>query len=156
MLTTAVVLAAVGSGLLAGLYWAFSVAVVPALAREPDAAGAAAMQRVNQVILRPAFLVAFAGTPLVGVVAAVLAWPDDGPVRWWVLAGTALQVLASFVFTAAYHVPRNTRLDAVDAASPEGQAYWRTYVREWTRANHVRAAGCALAVAAYGWALHLG
>ena len=156
MLTTAVVLAAVGSGLLAGLYWAFSVAVVPALAREPDPAAAAVMQRVNQVVLRPAFLVVFAGTPLVGLVAAVLALLDGGPALPWVLAGTALQVLASFVLTATYHVPRNTRLDAVDPTSPEGQGYWRTYVREWTRANHVRAAGCAVAVAAYGWALHLG
>lgn len=132
MLTTAVVLAAVGSGLLAGLYWAFSVAVVPALAREPDPAAAAVMQRVNQVIVRPSFLVVFAGTPLAGLVAAVLAWLDGGPGVPSVLAGTALQVLASFVLTATYHVPRNTRLDAVDPTSPEGQGYWRTYVHSRT------------------------
>ena len=44
-----------------------------------------------------------------------------------------------FVETMVVNVPMNNTLDAVDPASDEGAAYWRTYLRRWTAWNHVRA-----------------
>ena len=49
----------------------------------------------------------------------------------------------------ACNVPRNERLKALTAESPAAHEYWRTYLREWTRWNHVRTAA-ALAAAACG------
>jgi uncharacterized membrane protein len=45
----------------------------------------------------------------------------------------------------AYHVPRNNALERLDPASPEAPAHWARYMREWTRANHLRAASGIIA-----------
>ena len=47
--------------------------------------------------------------------------------------------------TGFYHVPRNNKLDSVQADSPEGIAYWEVYQMEWVRMNHVRTIAPTLA-----------
>ncbi len=149
-----VLLSLLGSGLMAGLFFAFSVAVLPALASEPGPAGMAAMQRINVVIVRPVFLLVFLGTVVVALAAVVVTLLAGGwPSRPLVVAGTAGYLVASIGLTSGYHVPRNDRLAAADPATPEGAATWQTYVREWSRWNHVRALGCLLATACFAVAL---
>ena len=110
-----VLLSLLGSGLMAGLFYAFSVAVLPALASEPGPAGMAAMQRINVVIVRPVFLLVFLGTVVVGLAAVVVALVDgEWPSRPLVVAGTAAYAIASIGLTSGYHVPRNDRLAAAD------------------------------------------
>ena len=50
---------ALGCGLIAGLFFVFSVAVMQALARLPAAGGIAAMQSINSAMLNPLFLPVF-------------------------------------------------------------------------------------------------
>lgn len=131
--------ATVGAGLVAGVYAAFSVAVMPALRRRPAAEGVAVMQEVNRVIVNPVFLLLFLGTGVVAVVAAVL------DVR--AVTGAVLYVVGSIGLTAVANIPLNNALDA------EGQPVWARYLARWTAWNHVRAlattaATAALAVAA--------
>ena len=57
-------IAALGSGLIAGVFFAFSTFVMKALARLAPAEGIAAMQSINVVVLNPWFLGAFFGTAL--------------------------------------------------------------------------------------------
>ena len=156
LLAALVLLSLLGSGLVAGLFFAFSVAVVPALASEPGPAGMSAMQRINVVIVRPVFLVVFVGTALVAVAASLVALVTGAGPLAWTLVGTALYLVASVGLTAGYHVPRNDRLMAADPATAAGLAVWETDVEEWTRWNHVRAAGCVLATAAFAVALAVG
>ena len=59
--------AALGAGLMAGLFFAFSTCVMTALGRQPAPCGIAAMQAVNEVILNPVFLLVFMGTPAVSL-----------------------------------------------------------------------------------------
>ena len=54
--------ATLGCGLMAGLFFAFSVAVMKALERLPPAEGIVAMQSINVAILNPVFLTVFFGT----------------------------------------------------------------------------------------------
>ena len=61
-LVTLTFVTALGCGLIAGLFFAFSVAVMQALARLPAAGGIAAMQSINSAILNPLFLSVFLGT----------------------------------------------------------------------------------------------
>jgi uncharacterized membrane protein len=53
---------AVGAGLVAGIFFAFSSFVMKALDRLPPAQGIAAMQSINVAVLNPWFLGAFLGT----------------------------------------------------------------------------------------------
>ncbi|HEX4572527.1 MAG TPA: hypothetical protein VH184_18985, partial [Dongiaceae bacterium] len=55
-------LSALGSGLMAGLFFAFSAFVMAALGRIVPAAGIAAMQSINVTILNPLFFSVFFGT----------------------------------------------------------------------------------------------
>jgi uncharacterized membrane protein len=67
--------AALGTGLMAGLFFAFSVSVMGALARIQPSEGIAAMQSINRVILNPVFFLAFFGTALVClVIVAASLW----------------------------------------------------------------------------------
>jgi uncharacterized membrane protein len=135
---------AVGTGLMAGLFLAFSTAVMPALERLPAHEGAAAMQHINRDIQNPWFVVAFLGSTIAaGAVAVSTVWTWDEGSPGLRLAGGALFVLGNFVVTVAYHIPRNDRLD-------RSAAYWSTFLDEWVPANHVRtvlaASGCILLV----------
>ena len=65
-----VIAAVVGSGLVTGVLFAFSLVVMRALREMPPATGMAAMQRINVLILTPLFL----GTALLCVGIAALAW----------------------------------------------------------------------------------
>ena len=57
--------AALGTGLMAGFFFAFSDTVMGALRRLPQAAGISAMQSINVVVLNPLFFAVFFGTAAV-------------------------------------------------------------------------------------------
>lgn len=131
--------AALGGGLMAGFFFAFSNTVMKALARGAASSGIAAMQAINVVVLNPIFLGIFLGTGVVCaglIVVALMHWshPSSG---WW-LAGGTLYVIGNIVVTMTCNVPRNDALAKVEAARPESAEAWNTYVTEWTRWNHVR------------------
>jgi len=153
LLDVALLLALVGSGLMAGLFFAFSVAVMPALAHEPVPAAMTAMQRINVAIVRPVFLLVFVGTLVVAVAAAIFSVLDPDAATPWGVAGAVLYLVTSVGLTAGYHVPRNNALVAADPATAEGAGLWATYLREWVPWNHVRAIGCVLATASFAIAL---
>jgi uncharacterized membrane protein len=148
---------ALGCGLSAGALFAFSSFVMKALARLPAAQGAAAMQSINVVAVTPAFMTAVFGSALASVVVAVwalAAW--DGSYGPWLIAGSVLYLAGVIGVTMGYNVPRNDALAALDPATPEAEAYWARYLREWTGANHVRVLGGLAAVAAFTEALRVG
>ena len=148
LITAATVAAAVGSALVAGLMFAFSTSVMPALRRRPDAEGIAVMQTINSVILNPLFGLVFGGTTVLCLVLAITA-PFTTDVSHATLRGigSALYVVGTFGVTMVANVPMNNALDAVEPGSDEGATYWRTYLRQWTAWNHLRALlGTAAAV----------
>jgi uncharacterized membrane protein len=135
---------ALGCGLIAGVFYAFSSFVMPALSRLPAVQGVLAMQEINRMALTRPFLVVFVGTALSCVLLAVLSALDlsDARARWR-LVSCAAYLVGTFLLTIAYHVPRNEALDRVDATSLEAAARWGAYLAEWVPGNHARA-GAAL------------
>ena len=73
LVTSLLWLSAIGCGLLAGLYFAFSTFIMTALSRVPAPAGIAAMQSINAVILNLWFLPLFLGTTALCVLLAAAA-----------------------------------------------------------------------------------
>ena len=114
--------AAIGAGLMAGVYFAFSAFIMTALARLPDASGVAAMQSINRVILRSLFMPLFFATTIASLalaVVAVLRWGEPGAVP--MLAGGVTYVVGMFLCTAVCNVPLNNALDVVDPAGAEAE-----------------------------------
>ncbi|KWV92390.1 DUF1772 domain-containing protein [Erythrobacter sp. YT30] len=131
--------AALSAGIMAGVYFTFSVFVMRSLAELGDEAGARAMQSINRVILKSAFLPLFFASTLACAALVVLGLIGmAGPQSWAVIAGSAVYVIGMFVVTVIGNVPLNDRLDAVDPASAEAKAMWATYLARWTPFNHVR------------------
>ena len=140
LITAGTVAAAVGCALVAGLLFAFSTSVMPALRQRPAAEGIAVMQTINSTILNPLFGLVFGGTTVLCLVLAVTApFTTDESHATLRGIGSALYVVGVFVETMVVNVPMNNALDAVDPAGDEGASYWRTYLRRWTAWNHVRA-----------------
>ena len=93
-----------------------------------------------------ALMLVMFGTAVLSVALAVNALGnlDETASAYHLLAGGIFLIGVIFM-TGLYHVPRNNRLDRLQADSPEGTAYWTVYRREWTRMNHVRTIAPAIA-----------
>lgn len=123
---TITLIAAAASGLMAGLFFSFSVAVMPGLADLPAGHARDAMRRINVRIQNPVFLLVFAGN-------VVLCGIEVFQGR---IAGGLLYIVGSFLLTMVVNVPMNNRLERTD------DAYWPEYLRRWTIWNHVRGLAC--------------
>lgn len=142
-------IAALGCGVVGGIFYAFSTFVMKALARLPPAHGIAAMQSINVVVLNPAFMVALFGTALACVLLVVVALVEWGePDAIYLIAGSLLYLVGTIGVTAAFNVPRNDALAAVDPDSADGATQWARYVPGWTAWNTVRTVAAIAAAAA--------
>ncbi len=147
-------LAALGCGLMAGVFFAFSAFVMKALARFPPGEGIAAMQSINVAVVSPWFLAAFLGTGaacLLVMVSSLWRWHRPGTV--YVLVGGALYLVGSFLVTVAFNVPKNDALASVALADPDGVSLWASYLVTWTAWNHLRTAAALVAAASLTIAL---
>jgi uncharacterized membrane protein len=143
-------LAALGSGLIGGVFFAFSAFVMKALGRLPPASGIAAMQSINVAVLNLVFFAAFFGTALLCIllaIAALLGW--SAPAAIYLFAGSLLYLVGTILVTMVYNVPRNNRLAAVKADSAAGKSVWTEYLSGWTAWNHVRTAASLAASACF-------
>jgi uncharacterized membrane protein len=138
-----------GAGSIAGVFFAFSSFVMPALAKLPPTQGVAAMQSIDVAVLNRSFLSVFVGTAVLCSIGAVLSLPGwslaGSKLR---IAGSALYVVGTFLVTMACNVPLN---DALAKAPPESAAavqMWAQYVPQWTTWNSVRALAALAAAAA--------
>lgn len=144
MLTIAIVIAALGSGLIAGLFFAFSTFVMKALALRPPAEGMTAMVSINRVILRSLFMPVFFGTALLSIVIAIWALITRTPASPWLIAAALSYLLANIAVTMVWNVPLNNAIDRADPAA-DNSVLWAHYVDRWTRWNHVRTIACLAA-----------
>ncbi|MCZ6794067.1 MAG: DUF1772 domain-containing protein [Planctomycetota bacterium] len=141
-------LASLGCGLIAGLFFAFSVAVMRALARLPSAEGIAAMQSINVAIINPIFLAVFFGTAAacaLVIIASLLRWCELGVV--YLVLGSVLYLIGSFLVTVVFNVPKNNALASISPANPDSASLWANYLARWTAWNHVRTVAALAAMA---------
>lgn len=150
LLAPLTLISALGAGLVAGVFFAFSTFVMPALARLPAPAGIAAMQSINITVINPAFMGAFMGTALLCLGLALMAW-----LRWqqpgagFVMLGCLIYLLGSLGVTLVLNVPLNDQLAALDPAATDSAGFWSRYLVDWTRWNTLRTIASLLASAAF-------
>lgn len=153
-LFTLKLVAAVGCGLVAGVFFAFSTFVMPALARLQPSQGITAMQSINITAINPFFMIAVFGTAFACLVLAVFVlfkWQQLGAVP--LLVGALLYLVGTIGVTVAYNVPLNDALAIVNSNSAEGATLWAKYLNDWTLWNHVRTLASLAASALLMWAI---
>ncbi len=150
----ALLVSALGCGLMAGFFFAFSICVMKALGAIPPAHGVSAMRSINVAVINPWFLTPFFGMAVLSVllsIAAVFRWHEPGAA--YIAAGGLLYLLGTFLVTMLFNVPRNNALAAVAATSTEGAALWADYLIAWTKWNHVRTIAALASAASFSIAL---
>lgn len=133
--------AAVGSGLVAGIFYAFSSFVMGALGRLPPAQGIEAMQAINVIVINRSFMLAFFGTAILCLallVAAYLRWSDGSGKL--LLLGSLFYLVGTIGVTMVFNVPLNNALAGARPGTPEAATFWAHYLDRWTMWNTVRTA----------------
>lgn len=125
------------TALLAGVFFAFSVAVNGGLHRLKDEAYVQAMQHINVVIENPLFLLTFIGPVVLLPLMTWLTWAD-GTMRPLLLAGASLlYVVGTFGITMARNVPLNRRLALANAGKEAAKAR-AEFENPWNRLHAAR------------------
>lgn len=149
-MTSLVIAAIAGCGLIGGVFFAFSSFIMKSLARLPAATGIAAMQSINVVVLNRSFLGTFMGTAAISVFVAafwLLNWsPATSP---YFVSGAVLYFVGTFLVTMLGNVPLNNRLAAISASEPGAVSVWGHYVERWTRFNTLRTVSAMAAAMAF-------
>ena len=145
---------ALGCGVMAGVYFAFSTFIMTSLGRLDQTAGIAAMNAINVDIVRSLFMPLFLGTTVAGaalVAMGALRFSEPGSAS--MIAGGGLYVIGMFVVTVVFNVPLNDALAAVKPSTPEAGAVWASYLKDWVFWNHVRTIASGVASALFITAL---
>jgi uncharacterized membrane protein len=132
------VLATITSGLIAGLFFAFSCSVMLGLDGVEDRVFVDVMQRINRSIQNGLFGLVFMGALLSSAAVIVIDLVDGGAIDVRAMVGAAL-FLVSLLITFAVNIPLNNRLDAAGPVARADVAGARkAFEGPWVRWNHVR------------------
>jgi uncharacterized membrane protein len=146
---------ALGCGLMAGVFFAFSTFVMNALARLQPKQGLTAMQSINIAAINPLFMGIFLGTAATCIFIAgssLSNWYQ--PKSAYLLIGSLFYLVGAFGVTILCNVPLNDALAIADSDSTNGASLWASYLTNWTMWNHIRTISALLAAAAITIALH--
>lgn len=130
---------AICSGLMAGIYLAFSVVIMKSLATLTPDKGIEAMNAINRVILKTAFMPLFFGSTVIALLMLATTawfWGELGAAA--VLAAGLIYLLGMFCATAIFNVPLNNSLAEMNGTGEDAVRTWNRYLKHWTRWNTSR------------------
>ncbi|MEV0614620.1 anthrone oxygenase family protein [Nonomuraea sp. NPDC050404] len=127
-------------GALTGLFYTFSMSVMPGLNAIEPAQAEEAMRSINRKILNPWLYLVFLGSPIAALVAGFLA---PAPASLWFFAAAGVNFVGSFLVTVAINVPMNNALLA-------GNMTFKDYSPRWTAFNTLRTVACAAGLVLVG------
>ncbi len=147
---------AIGSGLIAGVFFAFSAFIMSAFSRIQQSDGIAAMQSINTIILGSLFMPVFLGTAFASLILvgfAVLDWGGLGSTA--TVAAGVIYLVGMFVCTIAFNVPLNNALANTEPTAADATELWTRYLGEWTFWNHVRTVSSLVACVLFVYVITL-
>lgn len=143
-----ITLATLLTGLIAGLFYAYSCSVNPGLGHLNDADYLNAMQSINRKIMNPVFFASFMGTLIVLPVATWFQYRSGLSTSFYLLlTATLFYVIGGFGITAACNVPLNEMLDKFDlrtASMADLARYRKDFEMPWNNFHQVRTIACIL------------
>lgn len=136
------ILALLSTGLSAGLFYAWSVSVIPGTKRMADHSYLEAMQQINRAILNPGFFAIFFGSLLLMLWSSYLEFKADlSPSFFFTLAALIVYIAGTVGVTAVGNVPLNEALDLIELnklGASELKMTRQAYELKWNRLHHVR------------------
>ena len=142
MTTTVTIIAVASTALMAGLWFAWAVSVIPGTLLVSDRTYVTTMQNINRAIINPGFILPLLLTPALLAIAGVAQWRSGDQRRGGLLlaaGGTYLVGVLGVTFGG--NVPLNNALDRVplaDSSDDELNRARTTYERPWNRWHGAR------------------
>jgi uncharacterized membrane protein len=145
-------IAILGTGLISGVFLAFSSFIMTAFGRLTSTAGISAMQMINVTVINPLFMTILFGTAALCLALTFVAWKTGGSANTTILVlAAALYIVGTIGITMAFNVPLNEILAAASATNPDSAQLWADYLQSWTFWNTIRGlAACASCAAFIG------
>jgi uncharacterized membrane protein len=127
------------TGLMAGLFYSWSVSVTPGIGRLGDREFLASFQAMNRAIINPVFMICFLGA---AVMLPVSTFMHRGTERFWLLLGaTVCYVIGVTGVTFAGNMPLNNAIEKLNIASSTADqlsAFRAQFENKWNTLNHIR------------------
>ena len=133
--------AVVLTGLSAGLFYAWSVSVIPGTQKIDDPTYLNTMQSINRAILNPAFFLVFFGSMAFQVIAVIITFDSGSTVFWLLLASSIFYLVGTIGMTGLGNVPLNNQLDGLNLAEIQHHELFefrRYYESNWNRLHSIR------------------
>lgn len=130
------------TGLIAGLFYAYSCSVNLGLGKLSDQAYLSSMQAINREILNPVFFASFMGTLILLPLSTWLEYRNGTTAGfYWLLAATLCYAIGTFGVTLLGNVPLNDALDKFvihSASAIEQAAQRKAFEGPWNTFHTVR------------------
>ncbi|MGX5683389.1 chryseobasin maturation helper ChrI [Chryseobacterium cucumeris] len=140
MTTLVLIITAVLTALIGGLFYAYSCSVVLGLGKLSDTEYLKAMQNINKEILNPVFFMSFIGT-LVFLPLSTFLLRGQQPVFIFLLLATLAYLIGVFGVTVVGNVPMNDTLDKFDISGSTTEAIRQmreNFENRWNFLNNIR------------------
>ena len=129
------------TGLSAGLFYAWSVSVIPGTQKVSDEVYLQTMQSINRAILNPAFFVIFFGSAVLLGMASIYEFHASKLAFSLLLVSFISYLIGTIGVTGMGNVPLNDQLDALDLLRMDQStlATFRTfYETKWNKLHTIR------------------
>lgn len=138
------------AALMAGLFFSYSVSVVPGLKNLPDSEYLAAMQSINREIQNWLFFIIFLGTLILLPVCTWLNFYKPITNRFWLLlVATIIYIVGAFGITALGNIPLNNSLEKFNLATASKEAIFaqrNLFENRWNFFNTIRTIASAISL----------
>ncbi len=142
--TIVLLLAALATALMAGLFYNWTTAITTGLHKLPDREYISAMQSFNRTIQNPLFFLSFFGAALLLPLSCFLYYKTSVSMQFYLLLAAAILYLAGVMaVTIAGNIPLNNMLDKFDLANASVEkiaAMRRAFENKWNNLNTIRTA----------------
>lgn len=151
MKTIILLITTLSSGLMAGLFFAWSISVTPGLAKVGDKIYLQGFQSMNRAIINPVFLIFFMGLAVLLPLLSYLYYQSPmGTQFWYIISATILYLVGVMTITFFGNVPMNNTLEIlqIDLMKPEQMGSFRLgFEGKWNKLNMIRTICSSLAFA---------
>lgn len=140
MTTLLLIITAVLTALIAGLFYSYSCSVVLGLGKLTDVEYLKAMQNINREILNPLFFISFIGTAVL-LPLSTFVFRGHQPVLIFLSLATLAYLIGVFGVTVGGNVPMNDILDKFDISTSTTGAIKQmraTFENRWNFLNNIR------------------
>ncbi|WP_228455324.1 DUF1772 domain-containing protein [Chryseobacterium sp. Tr-659] len=140
MTTLVLIIAAVLTALIGGLFYAYSCSVVLGLGKLSDMEYLKAMQNINREILNPVFFISFMGTAALLPLSTFL-FRGHQPVFLFLLLASLAYLIGVFGVTIVGNVPMNDALDKFDISKSTMETARQmrdNFENRWNFLNNIR------------------